>query len=224
MLIRLSIIAVKSLISQRAGLDTDAAIVTFYASKSMPAAHADVTNSMDAKAARKITVLHVTASPCFGGVERQMLALGHELRGWCKSVFASFLEEGRCWDFITTAAEQGWESHALRHDTPRMFAALAELMALARRVEASILCCHGYKANLLGLLAARRLGIPIVSVSHGWTAESLRVRVFEALDRRVLRRVDKVVCVSRARQKKFARRECPMAGCWSFAMLSRGSL
>ena len=149
-------------------------------SNSISADEAISAEHSEARATRQTTVLHVTASPCFGGVERQMLALGHELRDWCKSVFASYLEEGRCWDFITTATEQGWEAHALRHDTPRMLAALGELKALARRVEASILCCHGYKANLLGLLAARRLRIPIVSVSHGWTAESLRVRAFEA--------------------------------------------
>ncbi len=171
-------------------------------SNSISADEAIAAKPAEARATRQITVLHVTASPCFGGVERQMLALGHELRDCCKFVFASYLEEGRCWDFITTATEQGWEAHALRHDTPRMLAALGELKTLARRVEASILCCHGYKANLLGLLAARRLRIPIVSVSHGWTAESLRVRVFEALDRRVLRRVDKVVCVSEGQAKK----------------------
>jgi glycosyltransferase involved in cell wall biosynthesis len=131
-----------------------------------------------------------------------MLELGRELHDWCRSFYVSFSEEGRCRDFITTATEQGWEAHALRHDTPRVFAALGELKSLVRRVNASILCCHGYKANLLGLLAARRLGIPIISVSHGWTAESLRVRVFEALDRRVLRRMDKVVCVSEGQAKK----------------------
>jgi glycosyltransferase involved in cell wall biosynthesis len=131
-----------------------------------------------------------------------MLELGFELRDWCRSVYVSFSEEGRCWDFVNTAMAQGREAHALRHDTPRVLAALGELKALAQRVNASMICCHGYKANLLGLLAARRLGIPIVSVSHGWTAESLRVRVFEALDRRVLRRMDKVVCVSEGQAKK----------------------
>jgi glycosyltransferase involved in cell wall biosynthesis len=131
-----------------------------------------------------------------------MLALGHELQDWCRSVYVSFQEEGRCLDFVTTATKKGYEAHALRHDTPRLLAALSELKALARRVNATVLCCHGYKANLLGLLAARRLGIPIISVSHGWTAESLRVRVFEALDRQLLRRMDKVVCVSNGQAKK----------------------
>jgi glycosyltransferase involved in cell wall biosynthesis len=133
------------------------------------------------------------------------------LRDRCRSIFVSFLEEGRCWDFVNTAARQGWEAHALRHDTPRLIAALGELTALSRRVGASLLCCHGYKANLLGLFAARRLGIPIVSVSHGWTAESLRVRLFEALDRRLLRRMDKVVCVSEGQAKKVRRSGVPDA-------------
>ena len=67
---------------------------------------------------------------------------------------------------------------------------------LLRRLGRDVLCCHGYKANLLGLLAARRLGIPAVSISRGWTGESFRVRLYEALDRRALRWADKVVCVS----------------------------
>jgi glycosyltransferase involved in cell wall biosynthesis len=138
-----------------------------------------------------------------------MLELGRELQSWCHSVFVSFREEERCWDFINTATQQGWEAHALRYDTPRALAASRELLALLRRVHANAICCHGYKANLLGLISARRMGIPIVSVSHGWTAESLRVRLFEALDRRLLRRMDKVVCVSEGQAKKVHRAGVP---------------
>lgn len=171
------------------------------------------------------TVVHLTASPCFGGTERQMLELGRELsspapafpgdagkkRPWCRSVFVSFREEDRCWDFINAALQQGWEAHALRYDTPRVLSALRELLVLLRRVQAKAICCHGYKANLLGLISARRLGIPVVSVSHGWTAESLRVRFFEALDRRLLRYMDKVVCVSEGQAKKVRRAGVPGA-------------
>src|SRR5207244_472564 len=57
-------------------------------------------------------------------------------------------------------------------------------------------------ANLLGLLAGRRLGIPTIAVSRGWTGESFRVRLYEALDRRVMRRMDKVVCVSLAQAQR----------------------
>jgi glycosyltransferase involved in cell wall biosynthesis len=158
-----------------------------------------------------MTVVHLTASPCYGGTERQMLELGRELHESCRSVYVSFLEEQRCWDFVHEARRQGFASHAVKRDTPRLLAALAELTALLRDVRADLLCCHGYKANLLGLLAARRVGIPIISVSHGWTGESLRVRLFEALDRRVLRRMDRVVCVSEAQARKVRRAGVPDA-------------
>ena len=47
---------------------------------------------------------------------------------------------------------------------------------------------HGYKADILGLRAARRVGIPVAAVSRGWTAEDFKVRLYEFIDRRVLRR------------------------------------
>jgi glycosyltransferase involved in cell wall biosynthesis len=150
----------------------------------------------------RLTVLHLTASPCYGGSERQMLELGRELQGSCRSVYASFLEEGRCWDFVREATRQGFSAHAISHDTPRLVAVYRELTALLSSVRADLLCCHGYKANLLGLFAARRLGIPVIAVSHGWTGESLRVRLFERLDRCILRWMDKVVCVSEAQAQK----------------------
>ena len=149
-----------------------------------------------------ITIAHITASPSYGGSERQMLGLGQELQDVCNSVFISFLEEGRCWDFVKKARSDAFEAYALKYDTPRLVAALRELMGLLRNVNARLVCCHGYKPNLLGLLAARQLRIPAIAVSHGWTGESLRVRLFDALDRRVLRWMDKVVCVSEGQAKK----------------------
>ena len=54
-----------------------------------------------------------------------MLGLAQELSGCCKSIFASFLEEGRCGDFVRQAQSQGFEAHALRFDTPQVLAAPA---------------------------------------------------------------------------------------------------
>src|SRR5262249_35089656 len=65
--------------------------------------------------------------------------------------------------------------------------------------------CHGYKANLLGRPAARAAGVPAVAVSRGWTGESLRVRLYEWLDRRHPRWVGRVVCVSEAQAAKVRR-------------------
>jgi glycosyltransferase involved in cell wall biosynthesis len=154
---------------------------------------------------RHLTMVHLTASPCFGGVERQMLELGRELEDTCQSVFVSFQEEGRCANFVERGCRDGFQVSSLSNDAPRLRATLRELTTFMRNVQANILCCHGYKANLFGILAARQLGIPIISVSHGWTGESRRVRAYELLDRVLLRLVDRVVCVSHGQAVKVRR-------------------
>ena len=147
-------------------------------------------------------IVHLTASRFFGGPERQMLELARHLPVDVRSIFVSFSEGGCCKSFLDQVRQSGCRGIVLKHDTPHLLAALQELSEVLRINEASVLCCHGYKANLLGLLVARRLRIPVVSISRGWTAETLRVRIYEALDRRVLRWMDKVVCVSAGQARK----------------------
>src|SRR5207249_1020268 len=71
-----------------------------------------------------------------------------------------------------------------------------------RAAKADLLCCSGYKPDLVGWRAARRVGIPVMSISHGWTAATWRVRCYEWLDKRALRWFDAVVCVSNAQAAK----------------------
>lgn len=150
-------------------------------------------------------VVHLTASRFLGGAECQMLGLARSLPAHYESTFVSFAEDGLCEAFLREARSQGFAGFRLQRDTPRLVGALRELIDLLRRASADILCCHGYKANLLGWLATRRLVIPVVSVSHGWTAETFRVRLYDALDRRVVRRMNKVVSVSEGQAKKVRR-------------------
>jgi glycosyltransferase involved in cell wall biosynthesis len=149
-----------------------------------------------------MNIVHLTASTFYGGPERQMLGLGRSLPSeWC-SRYVSFSEGGRCCPFLRQAGRQGFEAFALRHDTPHVLRAISELTALLRELRADVLCCHGYKPDLLGRVAARRCRIPMVAVSRGWTGESLKIRLYEWLDRLCLRRADRVVCVSQAQANK----------------------
>lgn len=161
--------------------------------------------SLEAPLSGTLKVVHLTASPFFGGPERQMLALAHEMRSTCHTIIASFSENNSCHAFLNRAAAEDFETATLPHDTPRLLAAEQDVNSLLRSKHADVLLCHGYKANLLGLRAARRVGIPAVAVSRGWTGESLRVRLYETLDRLVLRRMDKVVCVSAGQSEKVRR-------------------
>jgi glycosyltransferase involved in cell wall biosynthesis len=154
-------------------------------------------------------ILQVAASRFFGGPERQILDLARELAPQVRTVFACFSEGGRCRQFLEEVRQAGFQGIELNSDTPHLLAALRELAATVQSVDGSLLLCNGYKADILGLAAGRRLGIPVVSVAHGWTGESLRVRIYEAIDRRVLRWMDKVVCVSGAQAAKVGRNRVP---------------
>jgi glycosyltransferase involved in cell wall biosynthesis len=156
-----------------------------------------------------MNVVHLAASTFYGGPERQMLGLARALALECRSAFWLFAEGGRYRAFADEAHRQGFQATVLTNDTPRLRQALSDLAEQFQRERADVLCCHGYKANLLGRVAARRRGIPVVAVSRGWTGESLRVRLYERLDRWNLRWMDRVVCVSEGQAVKVRRAGVP---------------
>ena len=150
-------------------------------------------------------ILHLTGSPFFGGPERLMLGLVQSLPESCRSAFALFADQGKSLAFRRQLLDHGLETITLTHDTPHLPAMVRELTSRLREWDVDVLCCHGYKADIVGLLAARRAGVPVIAMSHGWTAETWKVRVYEALDRACLRRMDRVVCVSEGQAEKVRR-------------------
>jgi glycosyltransferase involved in cell wall biosynthesis len=156
-----------------------------------------------------MNIVHLTASTLFGGPERQMLGLAGSLQDDARTVFLSFAEGGRCRNFVTACRQQGYEAAALDNDTPHFRACVREVAEHLDRVGADVLLCHGYKSNILGRPAARRRGVPAVAVARGWTGESLKVRLYERLDRLHLRWMDHVVAVSAAQAEKVRRAGVP---------------
>ncbi len=156
-------------------------------------------------------VTHLLASPFVGGIERQLLGLAAALPASYRTVFLSFAERGLAQPFLQQAQHAGFEAIPLAQNAPHYVRAAREVASHLRRVRADVLCCSGYKPDVIGWMAARRVGIPVLSISHGWTAATLKVRLNEALDRVVLRWMDCTVCVS-ARQAERVRRALVPAG------------
>ena len=158
-----------------------------------------------------MNLVHLTASTFFGGPERQIIGLAQRLADLgalsesIRTTIVSFAEQGQCQAFLDEVRRQGFDASRLANDFPTLRATVKELSQQLDRCEADVLFCHGYKANILGRVAARRVGIPAVAVSRGWTAENPKVRVYEWLDRRNLRFMDHVVCVSEGQAEKVRR-------------------
>ncbi|MCI0638801.1 MAG: glycosyltransferase [Gemmataceae bacterium] len=149
-----------------------------------------------------MTVVHLVASPFFGGPERQMLGLALALPAAFESRFLSFFERGLCLPFLHQLRSHGFMAKALEHNAPRINACVGEVAAKLRQWKADLLLCHGYKPDLVGWLAARRAGVPVVSVSRGWTGANWKVRLYDWMDRTVLFAMDRVICVSEGQAAK----------------------
>jgi glycosyltransferase involved in cell wall biosynthesis len=149
-----------------------------------------------------VRVVQLMTSPFFGGPERLILGLVGSLPSSFRGAFVLFPDRGKSEAFRRRILERGREATSLAHDTPHFLAMVRELTGRLRQWRADVLCCHGYKADIVGLLAARRAGVPVIAMSHGWTAETWKVRAYEALDRAFLRRMDRVVCVSEGQAEK----------------------
>src|SRR5438067_6891797 len=120
-----------------------------------------------------MSIVHLTASRFYGGPERQIVGLAL-CRRQDDTVILSFREDGGCRSFLQSARRLGLPAIELGHDTPQLRSAIRDIEIQLKRNQARILLCHGYKARLLGRIAAARCSIPAVGICRGWTGETWR--------------------------------------------------
>jgi glycosyltransferase involved in cell wall biosynthesis len=152
-----------------------------------------------------VRILHITAPSPAGGLERVVhgLARGFLDHGHDVTVLASIgsLPDHPFVDWLTG------DDIPVRAVSLGSRAYLAEIRAIeqaAEAVAAEIIHTHGFRSDVLGLVAARRRDTPVVSTVHGLTGGSRAVRLYERIQRSALRRFDGVVAVSRPLADQFA--------------------
>jgi glycosyltransferase involved in cell wall biosynthesis len=150
-------------------------------------------------------VVHLTDSPFFGGPERQILGLSVNLGSRVETSVLCFRDGASCVPFVRQLANAGIDARMLDRGNPHFIGIIAEIARELRARRADVLICHGYKADLLGWVAARFVGVSVISVSRGWTSHTRKVRFNEALDRWILHHMDRVVCVSDGQAAKVRR-------------------
>src|SRR5689334_16002425 len=110
-------------------------------------------------------IVQLMASPFFGGPERQMLGLALALPREYRTTFLSFSERGLCRPLLDEVRRSGLEAIELSHNFPYIRRAAREVAGYLRSLKADVVCCSGYKPDLIGLLASRQAQVPVISVS-----------------------------------------------------------
>jgi glycosyltransferase involved in cell wall biosynthesis len=146
---------------------------------------------------RSRTVLHVLAPAREGGLERvvAMLTPGQKPSGVHVAAVLTptdaanhpFVERMKALGVPITTVIAGSKSYI--HE----YRAIA---SLASRLDAGIVHTHGYRADVIGTLAARSRGIRAVSTAHGFTGGGFSNRIKERIQCFALRHSDAVIAVS----------------------------
>src|SRR4051812_17903347 len=101
-----------------------------------------------------VKVLHLRASPFLGGPERQILRYASLSFGTpVEQIVGSFVDETEGHEFLKAAGSRGLKTAAFPSSSRQ---ALKKLEDFLRDGHISLLCTHGYKADVLGILAGRR--------------------------------------------------------------------
>lgn len=147
----------------------------------------------------EIHVVHLIGSTGLYGAEGWILALmrAMDTRRF-KSTLVNLVDsEGEQSAIVQMARTRGLDAmDFVTGGKYNLFSALS-LAKWARRERVALLHGHGYKSDLLGLLAAKAAGCRIMTTPHGWSLDSDRMlELYEKLDRFSFKFMDKVCPLS----------------------------
>lgn len=148
-------------------------------------------------------VLHIIDSGGLYGAEVMLLNLVHEqIKMGHEPTICSIGEKGiNEKPFETEAVKRGFKVARFRMMPGPNILGAFKILRYAKKERFDILHSHGYKGNiLLGVIPRPLRKIPLITTVHGWTSIATRrfskMKLYEWLDARSLKHIDKVVLVN----------------------------
>lgn len=152
-------------------------------------------------------ILQFICSTGFYGAERWVLALSKHMPSDVTSELVVTLEPGTEDLELVKQFKPIGTTHQVPMNGRFDLAAVKKLAALIKEHDIDIIHTHGYKSDILGVLAARKAGIPCVVTPHGFeNAADIKLRFFIWAGCQAMRFAEKVVPLSKqlmADVKKF---------------------
>lgn len=152
-----------------------------------------------------INLLHLISSNGLFGAEKVMLNIAQACNANGNKTWVAGLKNTRNphEEIVEEAKKRNIRACLLESKSRFDFNAVNSLCRFIKKNKIGILHSHNYKANFIGLLAAKRAGIPIVATLHGYIGNGRKLRFYEALDRFILRYFNKVALVDDSLKKWF---------------------
>ena len=152
-------------------------------------------------------IAHVFAPARAGGLERvvEMLALGQVETGRRVAAIGIVFAGHAPPPILGRLASGGVDVQLVETSGRGYRTEQAGVRAILSRMPRGIVHTHGYRADMLHLSSANRLGHATATTLHGFTGGDFKNRLYERLQRRAVRRADRVIAVSRALAERMKR-------------------
>lgn len=153
-----------------------------------------------------LSALHVIAPGPVGGAESAVLALVAGLRAQGVDAAVVALADDSSGPFIERLGVAGVPIEVVPAPGRRYLRDVRGVRAAIRARRANVLHSHGYRGDIIGMLAAHGEGIASVATAHGFTGGGWKNRLNQRLQVAALRRHDAVIAVSEPLAEELARR------------------
>jgi glycosyltransferase involved in cell wall biosynthesis len=145
-------------------------------------------------------LFHIRSTYFYGGPERQITYLYRSLTDMgIESTVATFLVTKKSGGnpYHTKLQELDIPSYLINLSGTFDFSSIGKLEEYIRDSGFNVLIAHDYRADYFSIQLAKKLRLPRISFSRGWTRNTAKVRFYEWLDVAFLKGMDGVVAVSR---------------------------
>ncbi|WP_083223352.1 glycosyltransferase family 4 protein [Candidatus Thiodiazotropha endoloripes] len=153
----------------------------------------------------KLVILDIRDSPWYDGPGRTIIEVAAGLRQQNFEIkIATFRSEEKSdSDYLTKAKQRGLDCFEIIESKTLDFSIIGQILEYNETTPIDVIHTHDLRSNLFGLIAARKLQVPIVSTAHGWVANSLKRKLLLFIDKLLLAYLfDLVITVSDKTQSR----------------------
>ena len=145
-------------------------------------------------------ILHLRSSSIFAGPERQILQLAKsmEAEGFQLEIVALYRRKGAMppiHPLLKEAKKIGLRAEQLNDRGKFSLKTVSSITDKLKEEHFSLIHTHGYKANLIGGMAAKLAGIKCIATVHLHTQANLRLKLYRLIDLFALRFFSKIIAV-----------------------------
>ncbi|MES9860209.1 MAG: glycosyltransferase family 4 protein [Candidatus Thiodiazotropha sp. LLP2] len=152
-----------------------------------------------------IQILDIRDSPWHDGPGRTIIEVASGLKAQGIDIrIASFVSDNSTdSDYLEKAREKGLECIEIKETKTFDSAIVDQIIALHQTSPFTIIHSHDLRSNVYGLLAARKLRLPIIATMHGWVANSIKRKAIMVLGNLMLSYLfDAVITVSNSAKQR----------------------